>query len=639
MKKALSLLLTLALLAGTFCTVVPMTASASAVSFTVTAGTVDAAFTGGVAVYTNTGSSDKKFPSLTYHFYKASLLVFAKDGRLIEAGGNLIEEKYCVQENLVVPAGGFAVAYSGNSQLDALKTFAMEGAMLYNATLSVTRKATGSYDPATKKVKISYDNADRTYAKDALRFLFVGNSTTYVNGCPLKFQAMAEAAGKSVIVDYCTKGSAYLTQFADASLEEGKKFRNLLSKNKYDYVVLQDAAGTTFEKAVQACDVLIPLIKANGAKPVFYMRYSDAECNPTRVNNHYNVYSALAKKYDTIYAPIVVSFYRCFQTYPEITLMADDGGHHSKEGSYLIAATWLYAFLGIDPLGNAYTADMPAETVKKLQTMAKSSIEEPFTRLDSPDTVPATYETADGNFYDLISEGKTYVCSAPYYGGTSSGGMVDKDASGNPLYKLTNGIRATEPAEGNAPGQIGAYSQAANSTLVLDLGAVSDVKAVTYDLWGITSWGVPMPSKATVTVALSEDGKTYSSESAMTYKQTYAQGTNEGGLFSYEYATLQKARYVRLTFKLAGNFLWGSEFAVYGVAAEQPPAEYPFGDVNRDRVVDAFDYQMLKAYVLGTYTAQHEEDVALMDILSDGSIDAFDYQIVKAIVLGTYKVD
>lgn len=47
MKKALSLLLTLALLAGTFCTVVPMTASASAVSFTVTAGTVDAAFTGG----------------------------------------------------------------------------------------------------------------------------------------------------------------------------------------------------------------------------------------------------------------------------------------------------------------------------------------------------------------------------------------------------------------------------------------------------------------------------------------------------------------------------------------------------------------------------------------------------------------
>ena len=79
--------------------------------------------------------------------------------------------------------------------------------------------------------------------------------------------------------------------------------------------------------------------------------------------------------------------------------------------------------------------------------------------------------------------------------------------------------------------------------------------------------------------------------------------------------------------------------AFTGGVAEQPPAEYPFGDVNRDRVVDAFDYQMLKAYVLGTYTAQHEEDVALMDILSDGSIDAFDYQIVKAIVLGTYKVD
>ena len=638
MKKALSVILTLVLLTSVLVSAVPTAVSATEVKFTVTANSVDVPFTGGVAVYTNNTSSEKPFPSMTYHFVNASLLVFAKDGRLIEAGGNLIEQKYCVQENLNVPAGGFAIAYNGNSQLDSLKTFAMEGAMLYNATLSVTRKATGTFDAQSKKVTISYDNAPRTYAKDALRFLFVGNSTTYVNGCPLKFQALAEAAGKSVIVDYCTKGSAYLTQFADESLEEGKRFRNLLKANKYDYVVLQDAAGTTFEKAVQACETLIPLIKENGAKPVFYMRYSDAECNPTRVNNHYNVYSALADKYNTIYAPIVVSFYRCFQTYPEITLMADDGGHHSKEGSYLIAATWLYAFLGIDPLGNTYTADIPADTVKKLQTMAKSSIEEPFTRLDSPDTVPVSYEAKDGEIYSLISEGKTYVCSAPFYGGTSSGGMVDQDVNKKPLYKLTNGIRATEPAEGNAPGQIGAYSKAKNSNIVLDLGAVCDVRAVTYDLWGISSWGVPMPSKATVTVAVSEDGKTYSSESAMTYKQTYAQGANEGGLFSYEYATLQKARYVRLTFKLDGDFLWGSELAVYGVPTEQPPAEYPFGDVNRDRILDAFDYMMLKAYVLGTYTAQHEEEIALMDVTGDASIDAFDYQMIKALVLGTYSI-
>ena len=636
MKKTLALFLSLALLAGALCAAVP-SVSASEVSFTVTAGTVDAPFTSGIAVYTNTGSSDKKLPSMTYHFSGASLLVFAKDGRLIEAGGNLIEQKYCVQENLVVPAGGFAIAYSGNTQLDALKNFAMEGAMLYNATLSVTRKATGSFNSSTKKVTISYDNAPRTYAKDALRFLFVGNSTTYVGGCPLKFQAMAEAAGKSVIVDYCTKGSAYLTQFADPSLDEGIKFRNLLKANKYDYVVLQDAAGTTLEKAIEGCEVLIPLIKENGATPVFYMRYSDAECNPTRVNNHYNVYSALAKKYDTIYAPIVVSFYRCFTTYPEITLMADDGGHHSKEGSYLIAATWLYAFLGIDPLGNTYTADMPADTVKKLQTIAKSAIEEPFTRLDSPDTVPVTYTAADNNSYGLISEGATYVCSAPFYSGTAEGGMMDKDANGNPLYKLTNGLRATEPTGGNAPGQIGAYSQAKNSNIVLDLGTVCDVKAITYDLWGVPGWGVPLPENATATVAFSEDGETYSAENKMSYKQTYAQNNNKGGLFTYELPELKKARYVRLTFKLDGNFLWGSEIAVYGVAGEKPTPEFALGDINGDKSVNSYDYQMLKAYVLGTYKTATDAMISRMNLNGDKKIDSYDYQMLKAMVLGTYK--
>lgn len=56
------------------------------------------------------------------------------------------------------------------------------------------------------------------------------------------------------------------------------------------------------------------------------------------------------------------------------------------------------------------------------------------------------------------------------------------------------------------------------------------------------------------------------------------------------------------------------------------------GDVNGDGVVDAFDYQILKAAVLGNITltdAQKER----ADYNGDGSVDAFDYMMVKNAVL------
>ncbi len=62
------------------------------------------------------------------------------------------------------------------------------------------------------------------------------------------------------------------------------------------------------------------------------------------------------------------------------------------------------------------------------------------------------------------------------------------------------------------------------------------------------------------------------------------------------------------------------------------------GDVTGDNIIDAFDYQMLKAYVLGTYTDVTPEQKQAMDINGDNSIDAFDYQMVKAHVLGTYVI-
>lgn len=62
------------------------------------------------------------------------------------------------------------------------------------------------------------------------------------------------------------------------------------------------------------------------------------------------------------------------------------------------------------------------------------------------------------------------------------------------------------------------------------------------------------------------------------------------------------------------------------------------GDVNADGSVDAFDYQLVKAAVLGNVIFG-EEQKAAADVNDDGRVDAFDYSMIKAAVLGNYKLE
>ena len=84
--------------------------------------------------------------------------------------------------------------------------------------------------------------------------------------------------------------------------------------------------------------------------------------------------------------------------------------------------------------------------------------------------------------------------------------------------------------------------------------------------------------------------------------------------------------------------------AVTGITAEQflvlklnGGGNLPKCDVNGSGLVDAFDYMMLKAYVLGTYTLEPGQK-ARSDVNEDKIIDAFDYQMIKAVVLGTIEL-
>lgn len=61
-------------------------------------------------------------------------------------------------------------------------------------------------------------------------------------------------------------------------------------------------------------------------------------------------------------------------------------------------------------------------------------------------------------------------------------------------------------------------------------------------------------------------------------------------------------------------------------------SKFQDGDVNMDGHVDAFDYAMLKSYILGS-TKLSAEQLKQADMNHDGAINAFDYMILKNKVL------
>ncbi len=329
----------------------------------------------GVTLYTG-GEQPRVLATKEYNFVKCKVMIFGSDGILREAGGELwgnADGKLgSPQVAITIPPHGFAVAFGnvGNEEIRACFDFAMEGAMLYNATMVMHRRVEGRVEGDT--LELSYEE-EIPVTPGALKFLFIGNSCTYFHGVPLKFRALCKEAGLAVDVTYCTRGSAYLHQFADPDHEYHKMFNQRLSEKRYDFAVFQDAGAATEQDMEEALAFLLPLIDGNGARSFLYMR-----CAPSAEEGKMQEqtaalsagYRGAGKKFRLPVASAAEAFARCREKYPEIELYADDRSHHSGEGSYLAACCMAETFLGIDTRGNTYDAYFGAEVAGKLQEIA-----------------------------------------------------------------------------------------------------------------------------------------------------------------------------------------------------------------------------------------------------------------------------
>ena len=85
-----------------------------------------------------------------------------------------------------------------------------------------------------------------------LKILFVGNSYTYYNKMPQTFfTEEAEKAGYAVEVTEITKGGYRLIQFADPEDEHGKRLREAVNGQHYDFAVLQEQSLTPIKDEAQ----------------------------------------------------------------------------------------------------------------------------------------------------------------------------------------------------------------------------------------------------------------------------------------------------------------------------------------------------------------------------------------------------
>lgn len=551
MKKLLILILALILILQC----VPFTTLAATETYSANVDAIDTDVSGKkIIVFPNEYETVRTIAAGKYGFKNAYLMVFDKNGQMIEVGKNLIDGEGSPQLSVKIPAGGFLVALGTSVTGDAKKVFdiAINDAMLYNATMTVIRDIKCKFNSSNMDLDFEV-TPDKAETENTKKFLFVGNSTTYFNGTPLKFKALCEAAGLDVSVTYCTNGSAYLSEFADSTHDYGKKLRNILETKKFDYVVLQDAASATEKQADDALNIILPLVEKNGAEALLYMRYTselEPEIRKHNVARYFMLYNNLAEKYSLRYAPIVLAFNHCVETYPEIDLYGDDDSHHSAEGSYLIACTWMYSYLGVDPVGNTYTANLPTDVAAKLQEMAKKGVDEAY---DPTEMLQNVYEE-NGKKYHNIAIGKTYKSNGTKY----QGNWTETGDDGKPLGKYTDGFAALFGSEA----AIGGYSSP-EMDITIDLEGKGEIKRITTDLFGGT-WGIGDPNNAEISFFVSTDGKKFTELEGTVKEESEEQADDwKRTLYTVTLETPVEATHVKVRYAVEGNFCWLSEINVF----------------------------------------------------------------------------
>ena len=111
-----------------------------------------------------------------------------------------------------------------------------------------------------------------------MKVLMLGNSFTYFHDLPQMLAALFHEE-----VDSVTRGGAYLYQMLDPQDELSAQVNAAISRESWDYIVLQEQSNAPVLKPDlfhPSVDQLCEIIRENGAKPVLYATWAYREGSP-----------------------------------------------------------------------------------------------------------------------------------------------------------------------------------------------------------------------------------------------------------------------------------------------------------------------------------------------------------------------
>lgn len=206
------------------------------------------------------------------------------------------------------------------------------------------------YSPDSSSAEPMLDIAERP----VLRILFVGNSYTFFNNMPKTIETLAKydpSAYFQVRTEMHVEAGATLS-----SLLVSPKLQTLLTKDKWDYVVLQPqsfwaSTASNLYSNKKTLTIWTSVIKSINAQPVFFMTWARKPETGWYVSREYSFLKSheymhdrikkyseyLVKKHHMLMVPIGDYWFYSLKQYPDLELYSADGSHPSQLGSLVIA--------------------------------------------------------------------------------------------------------------------------------------------------------------------------------------------------------------------------------------------------------------------------------------------------------------
>jgi hypothetical protein len=213
-------------------------------------------------------------------------------------------------------------------------------------------------------------NLNANSNRDTLRVLFVGNSYIYYNNLPQMVSLLTDSLNTKLICKKSTFGGATLGDHWNS--RKGLRTREILAKEKFDIVIIQDNSMWPLEHADSVLmygKLFCDLIKSKNATPYLYNTWS-REATPQTQGAIDKVYQDLALQTKAVLIPVGAVWAEAKIQKPSTQLYFTDGSHPSPLGSFLIALCFVKKITGLLPTKFATVYNYPAidnESIRLMQ--------------------------------------------------------------------------------------------------------------------------------------------------------------------------------------------------------------------------------------------------------------------------------